>query len=395
MRSSKGLPVLLSLSLTTALLAGCAAERPPVNLANLPTTQDSLPLGATRGPVKGTLTPEETKAQFISLKADEYTVKKGDTLWSIANHFLKDPYYWPEIWYDNPQIRNPHKIYPGDKIGIMYIGGKARLGITMRPHMRYEALPPAVNAIPLDTLKPFLSYDQVMSENALNTAPYVLANRDDALASSLGDVLYARPELTGANDDYAIVGKGKALIDPVSGELLGYRAIYKGEAQITQRGDPTTLHITKSQREILNGDHLVPIVSEPFDHDVTPSIPAVPIDAVVIDIPDALTQVATYQVVIINAGSRNGLVVGDMLRISKPGRVVSDQYTKNEQELNKNAKPEGFELPKPPQVKLPDFPIGTAMVFRTYDRVSLALVVQTKRPIRIGDLAQTPTADLD
>lgn len=395
MRSSKGLPVLLSLSLSAALIAGCTAERPPVNLANVPTTQDRLPLGATRGPVKGTLTPEETKAQFISLKADEYTVKKGDTLWSIANHFLKDPYYWPEIWYDNPQIQNPHKIYPGDKIGIMYIGGKPRLGITMRPHIRYETLPPEINAIPLDTLKPFLSYDQVMSENELNAAPYVLANRDDALATSLGDVVYARPALNGANENYAIVGKGKALIDPVSGELLGYRAIYKGEAQITQRGDPTTLKITKSQREILDGDRFVPILNEPFDHAVTPSIPAVPIDAVVIDIPDALTQVATYQVVFINAGRQNGLVAGDMLRISKPGRVVSDKYTENEAELNKNAEPQGFELPKPPQVKLPDFPIGTAMVFRTYDRVSLALVVNTKRPIRIGDLAQTPTAPLD
>ncbi|HUX82850.1 MAG TPA: LysM peptidoglycan-binding domain-containing protein [Halothiobacillus sp.] len=391
MRSSNGLSVLLSLSLTTLLLSGCASERPPVNMANQHKSS-GLPIGAMRGPVKGTLTPEETKAQFISLKADEYVVKKGDTLWSIANHFLKDPYYWPEIWYDNSQVKNPHKIYPGDRIGIMFIGGRPRLGITMRPHIRYEGDASEISSIPLDMIKPFFSYDQIMTQKELEAAPYILANRDDSLAASMGDVIFARPELTGSTDNYAIVGQGEHLVDPATGASLGYRTIYEGEAKITQRGDPTEMRIVKSEREVRKGDRLVPMIGEPFDHDIIPSIPAMPIDAVVINLPDALTQVGTYQVIIINAGKDNGLVPGDLLRISKPGRVVKDTYTQSPKELSQTKGIDAL-MPHPPLVKLPDFPIGTAMVFRTYDRVSYALVVKTKRPIHIGDLAQTPTAD--
>lgn len=373
------------------LLSGCATERPPVNLADMPKST-GLPIGAKRGPVKGTLTPEETKAQFKSLAADEYIVKKGDTLWSIANHFLKDPYYWPEIWYDNGQIKNPHKIYPGDRIGIMYIGGRPRLGITMRPHMRYEGDAAQIDSIPLDMIKPFFSYDQIMTQKELNAAPYILANRNDSLSASMGDVIFARPMLTGNANTYAIVGQGKHLVDPTTGTSLGYRTIYEGEAKITQHGDPTEMRIVKSEREVKKGDRLVPMIDVPFDHDITPSIPAVPIDAVVIDLPDAITQVGSYQVVIINAGKDNGLVPGDLLRISKPGRVVKDTYTQNAKELSQTKGIDAL-MPHPPLVKLPDFPIGTAMVFRTYDRASYALVVKTKRPIHIGDLAQTPTAE--
>lgn len=373
------------------MLAGCASERPPVNLANLPKST-GLPIGAVRGPVKGTLTAEETKAQFKSLKADEYVVKKGDTLWSIANHFLKDPYYWPEIWYDNSQIKNPHKIYPGDRVGIMYIGGRPRLGITMRPHIRYDGDSGGISAIPLAMIKPFFSYDQIMSQKELEAAPYVLTNRNDTLSSSMGDVIYARPELTGNTDSYAIVGQGKHLIDPVTGKSLGYRAIYEGEAKIMQRGDPTEMRIIKSEREVKQGDRLVPMINEPFDHDITPSIPALPIDAVVINLPDAITQIGSYQVVIINAGKDNGLTPGDLLRISKPGRIVGDKYSQAPAEHKRNKVIAALD-PQSPMVKLPDFPIGTAMVFRTYDRVSYALVVKAKRPIHVGDLAQTPTAD--
>jgi len=391
MRPIKGITVLSTPALVAVAaltLGGCAKQHPPVNLGDLPKS-GTLPQGAQPGPVHGTLTPEQTKKQFKNLKAEDYVVKKGDTLWSIANHFLKDPYYWPEIWYDNPQIKNPHKIYPGDHIGIMYIGGLARLGVTMRPHIRYESLPPAISAIPLDQLKPYLSYDRVMSAQHLEQAPYILANRHHTIAISLGDYAYVRPKLSNASDTWAVVRKGKALTDPDSGELLGYRAIYEGECEVTRRGDPTEVRITKSEREVMKGDRLAPVSKEPFTKDVQPRIPAVSIDAKVILLPDAITQVGGNQVIVIDSGSDNGLVAGDLLRINKRGRVVKDDLTRNPKELAEASK--GNIANRHPSVQLPSYRIGTAMVFRTYDRVSYALVVKASESIHEGDIVKTPT----
>ncbi len=392
MRPIKGITVLSTPALVTIAaltLGGCASSgQTPVNLADMPKS-GTMPLGAEAGPADGTykpLTPAEAKKQFKDLQAKEYVVKKGDTLWSIANHFLKDPYYWPEIWYDNPQIKNPHRIYPGDHIGIMYIGGHPRIGVTLRPHIRYEALPPAVSAIPLDLIKPYLTYDRVMTAEQFEKAPYVLANRHDNIAIASGDVAYIRPRLNDSSDVWALVGKGKPLIDPNTGALLGYRAIYKGECKVMERGDPTVVRISKSEREVMKGDRAVPIEKEPFTADVQPRIPAVSIHAQVILLPDAITQIGSNQVLVLNAGSANGLVPGDMLRIKKPGRVVKDDMTQNKKELATT----GLTHPHP-NVMLPGYKIGSAMVFRTYDHVSYALVVKATESIHEGDLVQTPT----
>ncbi|MFO7581800.1 LysM peptidoglycan-binding domain-containing protein [Guyparkeria sp.] len=392
MRSRKGLPLALvvaSLAPVVAGLSGCAFN--DREIVNERSTYDSnaLPVGAERGPVKRSLDAEETRDQFRDLSQKDYVVQPGDTLWSIANHFLKDPYYWPEIWYINPDIDNPHRIYPGDHISIVFVGDRPRLTVGLRPHIRYESLPPEVSAIPLDKLRPFLSHDQVLSEEDLESAPYILANREGSIHASDGDIAYARPELDGERTRHAVVEKGKPLIDSRTGEMLGYRAIYKGEAHVEEIGDPSTLLLKDTVREVQEGDRLVEMTEEAFTQDVQPQIPAFPIDAAIILLPDAITQVGDNQVIVIDRGSQAGVSAGDLLQISKRGRVVEDKFAprKTGDEVERLSDLRG------PAVALPDYPIGTAMVFRVYDRVSYALVAKATKPIHEGDFARTPLQD--
>ncbi|KTG16920.1 MULTISPECIES: LysM domain-containing protein [unclassified Guyparkeria] len=391
MRSTKGLPLALALAGLvpfTAILSGCAGiDEDDVINPREPYAADTLPLGAERGPVKRTLTAEETRDQFRDLSAKDYVVKKGDTLWSIANHFLKDPYYWPEIWYGNQEIANPHRIYPGDHITIMFVGDRPRLAVGLRPHIRYESLPPAVSAVPLELVRPFLSYDQVLDAEDFESAPYILDNREGTLNASTGDTIYARPELDGEQQRFAVVEQGKELRDGRTDELLGYRAIFKGEANLVEAGDPATLTLEDTVREVEAGNRLVEMTPEAFTSDVTPQIPAFPIDARIILLPDAITQVGSQQVVIIDRGAEAGVTAGDLLQISKRGRVIEDRFAPKETTEN------GREALHGPAVRLPDYPIGSAMVFRVYDRVSYALVIKATKPIHAGDLAQTPTQD--
>ena len=392
MRSSKGLPLALvvaSLAPVVAGLSGCALnERETVNERSS-YDSNALPVGAERGPVKRSLDAEETRDQFRDLSQEDYVVQPGDTLWSIANHFLKDPYYWPEIWYVNQDIENPHRIYPGDHITIVFVGDRPRLTVGLRPHIRYESLPPEVSAIPLDKLRPFLTHDQMLSEEDLESAPYVLANREGSIHASSDDIAYVRPALDGDRERHAVVEKGKPLIDSRNGDLLGYRAIYKGEAHLEETGDPSTVVLKDTVREVQEGDRLVEMVDEPFDRDVQPQIPAFPIDATVILLPDAITQVGDNQVIVLDRGAESGVSPGDLLQISKRGRVVEDKFAPRKED----AEIERLRDLRGPAVALPDYPIGTAMVFRVYDRVSYALVAKATKPIHEGDFARTPVQD--
>lgn len=391
MRSTKGLALPLAPALLLAgilPLAGCAVTEDDVVNPREPMSADALPLSAERGPVKRELSAEQTREQFRDLSAEEYVVKQGDTLWSIANHFLKNPYYWPEIWYANPEIENPHRIYPGDRIQIVFVGDRPRLAVGLRPHIRYESLPPAVAAVPLELVRPFLSHDQVMDEDEFEAAPYVLANREGSIHASSGDIAYVRPPLDGSRRHFAVVEKGKALVDGRSGEHLGYRAIFKGEAKLVETGDPSTVELVDTVREIDEGDRLVEMTEEAFDRDVTPQIPAFPIDARIILLPDAITQVGSRQVIVIDRGSEAGVTAGDLLQIGKRGRVVEDRFAP------RDTGEDGRQATRGPAVLLPDRPIGTAMVFRAYDRVSYALVVKATQPIHAGDLARTPVQDV-
>lgn len=346
----------------------------------------AMPLGADAS-VKSDLSSEEIRDQFRNLAAEDYVVQEGDTLWSIASHFLKDPYYWPEIWYDNPDVENPHLIYPGDTISIFSINGTPRLGVSMSPRIRYESLPPAISAIPLDIARAFMSHDQVLTQQDFDQAPYMLANRQGSSRMSRGDTAFVRPALASGVDQYAVVNQGEELIDGYTGEHLGFRAINAGTVQVTELGDPTTVRVINSKREIQEGDRLVPMLDEPFHGDLTPQIPAYAIQANIILLPDSLSGVGTYHTIFIDHGSHDGLEPGDMLEIHKRGEVITDRFSSVEEELEGAERHMDFEGP---MVRLPDHRIGTAMVFRTFEDVSIALVIHSTEAINQHDLVRTP-----
>jgi len=385
MKFFKGSVITLGLAVPfITLTSGCATQQVIDHQPEF--DYSALPLGA-NATVKSDLSRDEIREQFKDLAIDEYTVQKGDTLWSIASHFLKDPYYWPEIWYNNPDIQNPHLIYPGDKIAIMNINGTPRLGISMTPRIRYETLPPAISAIPLDIARAFMTHDQVLSEEDFANAPYILANRQGTTRMSQGDVAFVRPRLDAENERYALVQQGEPLVDGFTGEHLGFRAIHTGTVEVTELGDPTTVRITHSKREIRAGDRLVPMLDEPFHGEVRPQIPAYAVMGNIILLPDSLSGVGSYHAIFIDQGAADGLEPGDMLEIHKRGAVVTDRFTTVPEELEGAERHMSF---KGPLVRLPDHRVGTAMIFRTFENVSIALVIHATEAINEGDIVKTP-----
>lgn len=314
---------------------------------------------------------------------ETYVVKPGDTLWDIAGMFLQDPWYWPEIWQINPQIHNPHLIYPGDVLSMAYENGrpvvtvaKGGPGRTVRlsPRVRSEPLEQAIPTIPYATLRAFLTRSAVLNKRQLKTLPYIVANQQGVLGSA-GDDVYARGTNAPVGTVFNVVHKGEPLIDPDDNTVLGYEGIYVGQGRLGKTGDPATLHLTSSTRESEVGDYLLP-EQEVAPANFLPRPPKQKVQGQIISVIDGVSLIGQYQVVVINRGARDGLQRGSVLRAFQSGRTVRDEV-----------KGHGVFAEK---VRLPDVPAGTIMVFRTYDRMSYALVMEATRPITVLDAVRNP-----
>jgi hypothetical protein len=317
---------------------------------------------------------------------DQYTVKHGDTLWDISAMFLRDPWYWPEIWYANPQVENPHLIYPGDVLTLVYVNGQPRLQLErgsassggtekLSPRIREQSLADAIPTIPLEVIGAFLNRGSVLQKDEISKAPYVVAIREDHMIGAAGNDLYVRGDVAGVNSGYSVVHVGEKLIDPDDGDVLGYTGIYVGAGTVRRTGDPSTLFLTDSAREAVEGDRLI-AHSPMYPAVFTPSAPSKPIDGSIMAVMDGLTQVGQYQVIVINRGARDGLVPGNVLRIWQTGDKVPDSSKPGRVSRN---------------VRLPDEPAGISMVFQTYDRLSYALVMQATSEIHVLDAVRNPT----
>ena len=320
----------------------------------------------------------------VTLKADhpnQHTVVRGDTLWDISGLFLNNPWQWPEIWEVNPQIKNPHLIYPGDVIILQYRAGQPFLSMSrgqrtvkLSPKVRPVMIDTPISTIPFDAIKPFLRRPQVLGDDALNQAGYVVAAIEERLISGAGDRVYARGLNTyAASDEYSVFRQGKTYYDPDTNELLGYEALYGADATLLKSGDPATLELGSVTREVRTGDRLLPSVADEASGNFTLSFPKRRIEGKILAVLGGVSQIGQYQVAVLNRGAREGLVPGHVIAIHQAGDTVRDYVSEKRGE----------------QVTLPDEYAGTAMVFKSFEKVSYVLVMKAVRAIHIGDKVTT------
>lgn len=344
-------------------------------------------------------------ADTVQVKSDHpesYVVQKGDTLWDISGRFLEKPWQWPEIWKANPQIKDPNLIYPGDTIKLSYEGGSPVLSVSSRggagsaggrvvklsPEVRSVEHQNAIPTIPIDAIQQFLTQPRVVSSGEMNDWPYVVSSYNEHLVAGKGNIIYVR----GVSGDpsgqrYAIYRKGPAYHEggTPDGKILGYEALYVGDAVFRKGGDPATAVITNSDREVLVGDRLVPQPEQAVESDFTPSSPGSPVKGSIISVLDGLSEIGQYNVVVLDVGSDEGVKVGNVLGVYQKGAVITDQVLTNETSHGALLDWLGTGKPHGKEVQLPSEHAAVVMVIRTFDNVSYALVMQATAPIHISD----------
>lgn len=264
---------------------------------------------------------------------ERYTVVKGDTLWDISARFLNNPWYWPEIWHVNPQVANPHLIYPGDELALVYIDGKPRVTkvssdrvVKLSPKVRSEPIDTPIPAIPLDAISSFLTDTRIVDVEALNGAPYVLEGEDGRIITGAGDRIYARGEKPA--DNVGVFRRSKEFRDPETGEFLGLeaRSIARGEV-IAENKDVLTLRLKQSNEEVRIGDRLLVGEERRITTSFLPSSPDSDIEAQMISVDGGVSQIGQFDVVAINRGEREGLKPGNVMAVLKSGNLVRDPVT--------------------------------------------------------------------
>lgn len=344
---------------------------------------------------------------------DSYTVKPGDTLWRISGLFLKSPWRWPELWGMNmEQIRNPHRIYPGQTLYLEKANGLARLRageppsgmpsetVRVSPRVRFDTLPEtSIPTLPPHVIEPFLN-EAILVEDAgiLDRAPRIVSGTEDRVLLTAGDRAYVRGRVgtplvetdPRRVETFRVFRNAVPLKDPVTGQVLGYEAAYLGGAELV-RGEsmqpvrmengrseatlvPATIDVTRAKEEMRIGDRLLPDPPRQFASYV-PRAPSLPVDGSIISVyGDAVALIGQSQVVVLNRGAAEGIENGHVMSILKSGRRVEDRSQEGERAV----------------IKLPDERSGLLMVFRTFEHLSYALVLEITEPVMVGDRVVNP-----
>jgi hypothetical protein len=308
---------------------------------------------------------------------DTYVVQVGDTLWDIAETFLKDPWYWPEIWYINPDIVNPHLIYPGDILGLVYVEGRQMVApiqassYRLSPEARETPLSEAVTSVSYDSIAAFLSTGAILEKSQIRNMPYLLATRGEHLVAAAGNSVYVR----GLEDETVgqllnVVHVGEPLIDPDGNRLVGYQGTLVATGTLNRVGDPGTLALISSTMEAKEGDVLISTTVD-LPLNFYPRAPSTNINGQIIAVVGGVTQIGQYHVVIMNRGTGDGLAVGDVLTVFQKGPRVKDRV-------------------KGGSVRLPDEAAGTIMVFKLFDDIGYGLVMEATQAIHVEDYIRNP-----
>lgn len=374
---------------TPASSAAPAAAQASAAPPDMTATEAAIAAGNTAPAPAGAATAD-TRGMVNATAPMHYTVKKGDTLWGIASMYLKDPWLWPEVWIINPQIPNPHLIYPGDTLALAY-------GADGRPQVRVEQagtvrLDPRLRSSPLDSAIPtisyasiaaFLSRPTVMSNEQLKSAPYVLAFRDMHNAGGETNEIYVRNLDAAQHARYSVVHVSGELRDPDDNKLLGYEAIYTATALVQRPGDPAKAVLTDPARETLRGDRLLSMDDTETPVNFTPHAPASELHGRIIDVVGG-NLAGLYQVVAVNRGRSQGVEPGTVLAILQEGDVVPDLF-RGGREIGST-----YGTSFAPKVKLPNERSGTLLIFKSFDRMSYGLIVGSTNIVAIGDAVASP-----
>ncbi len=368
---------------------------------------------------------------------DIYVVQKGDTLWDISARFLKSPWLWPEIWHANPDIENPHLIYPGDRISLVYVGGKPQLRlerghrtVKLSPQKRIIDHDQAVTAIPLEAVRPFLEDLHILSDEQRKNSPYVVSISEGRVMGAPPYTIYvrnlkahpgqtvtvARPTLTyyevplhypwETSSKRAVRSKEWSLespytLDAVLGRfwknyidrtywdsvtILGHEVANIASGTVIRVSeDVATVRIDTSIQEVRNGDLVLPERQEQYNPFFFPKPGQVNDNNVrIVALNNALFRAGKWQVVAISRGSRDGVEIGDVFQVNRPERMVRDEVMHPKGELSTLLKP------KKAMIKLPEEYVGHIMVFKTTPRISYAIITEGKRPIKLFDYVRNP-----
>lgn len=330
-------------------------------------------------PVAGTASASARPIELAPNAPERHIVVPGDTLWGISALFLKDPYRWPELWKMNgEQVRNPHRIYPGQVLILDRSGTEPqlRLGklVKLEPQVRVDIPSKEIPAIPPQAIEPFLSQPLIIDSAGFGNAPRIVATQENRVFTGPGDLIYA----AGADAQvklWQIYRPGKTLIDPDNGETLGTEAIFLGTARTAgKQSDVLPLEIATLKQEIGRGDYLIP-ASQPEVLSYIPHAPDDSIDGRVLALYGGVGEGGRYSIVSISRGKRDGLEMGHVLALYRSGVTVTNRFEVDRQVESHI---------------LPDERYGLMFVFRVFDRVSYALVTQASRPVLAGDRARKP-----